>query len=105
MNFTAIDLETANSSRASACAVGICTVQNGAIIRCDQWFIRLEPLYFSPFNVSIHGITERDVADAPAFTELWPELLKSISGPLVAQNASFDIGVIRKSLYPPALPR
>ncbi len=98
MNFTAIDFETANSSRGSACAVGLCTVQDGKIVRYDQRFIRPEPLYFSPFNVSIHGITEADVADAPAFVELWPEMLASISGPLVAHNASFDISVIRRSL-------
>lgn len=98
MNFTAIDFETANSSRGSACAVGFCTVQDGQIVRCDQRLIRPEPLCFSPFNVSIHGITETDVADAPAFAKLWPEMLASISGPLVAHNASFDISVIRRSL-------
>jgi len=98
MNFTAIDFETANSSRGSACAVGVCTVQDGQITRCNQRLIRPEPLYFSPFNVSIHGISETDVADAPAFAELWPEMLDSISGPLVAHNASFDISVIRRSL-------
>lgn len=98
MDFTAIDFETANSSRGSACAVGLCTVRDGQIIRCDQRLIRPDPPYFSPFNISIHGITERDVADAPSFAELWPEMLASICGPLVAHNASFDISVIRRSL-------
>jgi len=55
--------------------VGLCTVRDGQIIRCDQRLIRPDPLYFSPFNISIHGITERDVADAPSFAELWPEML------------------------------
>lgn len=36
--------------------------------------------------------------DPPSFSELWPELLSNISGPLVAHNASFDISVIRRSL-------
>lgn len=98
MNFTAIDFETANSSRASACSVGVCIVQNGQIVQCHQRLIRPDPLYFSPFNIAIHGITETDVADAPAFADLWPELLAGISGPLVAHNASFDISVIRGSL-------
>jgi DNA polymerase-3 subunit epsilon len=48
--------------------------------------------------VSIHGITEADVANAPMFADLWPEMLASISGPLVAHNASFDVSVIRRSL-------
>ena len=63
-----------------------------------QHLIRPDPLYFSPFNISIHGITAEDVANAPSFAELWAELLASISEPLVAHNASFDISVIRRSL-------
>ena len=98
MNFTAIDFETANSSRGSACAVGLCTVEGGRIVRAVQHLIRPDPLYFSPFNISIHGITAEDVANAPSFAELWAELLASISEPLVAHNASFDISVIRRSL-------
>ncbi|MFC1453728.1 exonuclease domain-containing protein [Verrucomicrobiota bacterium] len=98
MNFTAIDFETANSSRGSACAVGLCVVQNGQITQSVQHLIRPDPPYFAPFNISIHGITDQDVAGAPSFIELWPEVLASISGPLVAHNASFDISVIRRSL-------
>jgi DNA polymerase-3 subunit epsilon len=98
MNFTAIDFETANSARGSACSVGLCTVHAGQIVQCEQFLIRPEPLYFSPFNVGIHGITESDVADAPTFGDLWPEVVAAISGPLVAHNASFDMSVIRKSL-------
>lgn len=98
MKFTAIDFETANSSRSSACAVGLTIVDNGNVVGSIYKLIRPEPLYFSPFNVSIHGITENDVAHAPSFYELWPELLANISGPIVAHNASFDISVIRRSL-------
>ncbi len=67
-------------------------------MHCEQRLIRPDPLYFSPFNTSIHGITARDVAGAPSFSELWPEILENVSGPLVAHNAAFDIGVIRRSL-------
>lgn len=98
MKFTAIDFETANSSRSSACAVGLTIVDNGNVVGSLYKLIRPDPLYFSPFNVSIHGITEKDVAEAPSFSELWPELLATMSGPLVAHNASFDISVIRRSL-------
>jgi len=98
MNFTAIDFETANSSRGSACAVGVCTVQGGEIAQSAQYLIRPDPPFFSPFNISIHGITPDDVANAPSFADIWPEVLASISGPLVAHSASFDISVIRRSL-------
>lgn len=98
MKFTAIDFETANSSRSSACAVGLTIVDNGNVVGSLYKLIRPDPPYFSPFNVSIHGITENDVAKSPSFSELWPELIANISGPLVAHNASFDISVIRRSL-------
>ena len=98
MNFTAIDFETANSSRGSPCAVGLCIVEDGEISQSVEHLIRPDPLYFSPFNISIHGITAEMVSDAPSFVELWPTLLANIEGPLVAHNASFDISVIRHSL-------
>src|SRR5665811_2028 len=91
MQFTAIDFETANTSLSSACSVGLSIVDNGKIV--DQYYqlIRPEPLSFDPFKVSIHGITEKDVEDAPSFFEFWPSLIKSVSGPLVAHSAKSDM--------------
>ena len=98
MNFTAIDFETANSSRGSACSIGVCVVEDGRVARCYERLIRPDPLYFSPINISIHGITAADVENAPLFVDLWPEILANVSGPVVAHNASFDVSVIRRSL-------
>lgn len=98
MKFTAIDFETANSSRSSACAVGLTRVANGDIVGEDYFLVRPVPCHFEPINVSIHGITEADVADAPTFRELWPRILDSIDGPLVAHNAAFDMSVLRYAL-------
>lgn len=98
MEFTAIDFETANASRSSACAVGLSLVENGEIVGRVHQLIRPEPLQFDPFNVSIHGITEADVADAPSFAEYWPSLMQTLKGPLIAHNASFDMSVLRHVL-------
>lgn len=98
MKFTAIDFETANASRGSACAVGLVRVENGIIVGRLRQLIRPEPLDFDPFNVSIHGISAKDVADAPTFAEFWPSLWPRITGPLVARNAAFDMSVLRYSL-------
>lgn len=96
MNFTAIDFETANSYRGSACSIGLVKVENGIIADRFSYLIKPEPFVFDPFNVSIHGISGEDVQDAPSFSELWPTLLSRISGPLVAHNASFDMSVLRR---------
>ncbi len=104
MRFTAIDFETANSARASACSVGLVVVSNGQITRKHYHLIRPEPLYFDPMNVSIHGITARDVVQAPYFRDLWPTLMSQIKGPLVAHNAAFDMSVIRHELDEAGIP-
>ena len=98
MKFTAIDFETANASRASACAIGLVMVENGQIVGRMSHLIRPDPLDFDPFNVSIHGISAADVKDAPTFSELWPILWPRISGPLIAHNAAFDMSVLRRAL-------
>ena len=47
----------------------------------------------------LHGITARDVAEMPTFAELWDEVHSEIQGmPLVAHDASFDIGVLKHTL-------
>ncbi len=98
MNFTAIDFETANSDRGSVCSVGLARVENGEVVGGLHQLIRPEPLVFDPMNVAIHGISARDVADAPTFAEFWPTLWRAVSGPLVAHNAAFDMSVLRYSL-------
>ncbi len=101
MDFVAIDFETANQQRDSACAVGITQVRNG--IAGDPIFHLIRPLAhheFSPRNIGIHGITAVDVADAPTFGELWPEILPLLENQLiVAHNASFDMSVLRHSFF------
>lgn len=104
MRFTAIDFETANSARASACSVGLIVVDNGEVVRKHYHLIRPEPLYFEPMNVSIHGITARDVVCAPPFRDLWPTLMEQVEGPLVAHNAAFDMSVIRHELDDAGIP-
>ncbi|MFT4123665.1 MAG: 3'-5' exonuclease [Microbacteriaceae bacterium] len=98
LDFTAIDFETANSSPASACSVGLARVRDGAVVETASWRIR-PPLghdHFLEWNTRIHGITAADVAEAP----LWGEQLaglRAFTGEdrLVAHNAGFDMGVIR----------
>jgi DNA polymerase III epsilon subunit-like protein len=96
--FAAIDVETANAQRASICAVGIAVVEDGEVAERHHWLVRPPDGYgdFSSFNTRIHGIRAADVVDAPAFASLIPQISDLLSGlPVVAHNASFDIGAIR----------
>jgi len=99
LDFTAIDFETANPSRASACAVGLAKVREGAVIDTATWLIAppegLDD--FAPRHVAIHGITPESVRDAPAWDRVFPEVMGFIGGDdLLAHNAPFDRSVLQQ---------
>jgi len=101
LNFTAIDFETANSSPASPCAVGLVRVRDGRV--ADSFSMVFAPplghRWFHPGNVNIHGIRPSDVTDGPFFEEVYQLMMDFIGGDLlVAHNAAFDMGVLRASL-------
>ena len=80
MDFSAIDFETATSSRNSACSVAVVDVKDNIII--DKYYTLLKPpgLKFNWFNIKIHGIHPDDVQDAPTFKDIWPDLRKHLEG-------------------------
>ena len=98
MNFTAIDFETANSNRSSACALGLVEVREGIITREQVWLI--DPCQrFDGRNIAIHGITPSMIQGMPTFSELWRTLEPMLQGQvIVAHNASFDMSVLRYCL-------
>lgn len=99
MNFTVIDFETANNKRTSACALGIAVVENLEIVETKYWLIRPQPFEFNYFNVLIHGLTEDQLYDKPAFGDCWGEIRPYIEGQTIgAHNASFDLSVLIRTL-------
>jgi len=100
MSIVAIDFETATSARDSACEIGLTLIEDQKIIESRSWLIR-PPCWpnFDQFNIKIHGISAKMVANEPTFQELWSELEPWFKGrTIVAHNASFDIGVLRDML-------
>ena len=64
LSFVAVDVETASASRASICQIGIVTVVDGTI--ADSWKSLINPgVPFDASNISVHGLTEDAVRDAP----------------------------------------
>lgn len=92
--FAAIDFETANHSRDSACAVGLVVVSGERIV--DRAYHLIRPPSRDFFFTHIHGLTWADVRTAPTFAELWPELRARMAGVdfLAAHNAPFDRSVL-----------
>lgn len=98
LDFTAIDFETANSSPASACSVGLVRVRDGQVAATAGWLIRPPAGHdeFQEWNVKIHGIEPHRVADAPTWSEQLDRLCAFAGADvLVAHNASFDMRVLQ----------
>jgi DNA polymerase III subunit epsilon len=89
MNFIAIDVETANADYSSICQIGIAIFQNGEIIERFKTLVNPED-YFDPFNVSIHGISEKDVLNAPTFNQFYNELKFFLDDKIVIHHMPFD---------------
>jgi DNA polymerase-3 subunit epsilon len=87
--FVAVDVETANADLSSVCEVGAVRVRDGAL--CESFTTFVNPqTYFDSWNVSIHGITENMVRNAPAFPELAAALSDFVGPCLVASHTAFD---------------
>ena len=100
LDFTAIDFETANSSNASACAVGLVRVRDGEIVDRTGWLIRPPAGHdvFFELNVRIHGIRPEDVVDAAPWSRQLADIVAFTGDDiLVAHNAGFDMAVLKRA--------
>jgi len=94
--FVAIDFETADYGRDSACSVALVVGEKGKIVHEYSTLIRPPRRSFQ--FTWLHGISWDDVVDKPTFGELWPEILPLFDGVdfIAAHNASFDRGVLHE---------
>lgn len=96
--FVCFDVETPNAKNDRMSAIGIAVVDDGVVT--EEFFSYVNPEEpFDTFNTELTGISAETVASAPTFKELWPKIKPLMSsGVLVAHNAPFDIGVLKKCL-------
>lgn len=100
LDFTAIDFETANSSPASACSVGLVRVRDGQVVATAGWLIRPPAGHdkFLEWNTKIHGIRAHDVVSAATWADQFDRLCAFAGADvLVAHNAGFDLNVLRRA--------
>ena len=96
--FVVFDVETPNYRCNRMSAIGITVLEDGVVTNEFSSLINPET-DFDAFNIRLTGIDEELVRDAPTFPELWPHIEPLMSsGLLVAHNAVFDLGVLKKCL-------
>lgn len=93
----ALDFETADRKH-SACSAGFVAVRNGEVFHEEE--ILIDPgVAFDPHTTAVHGLDASSVAGAPPYP-YFHKVFSELVGPktiIVAHNASFDLGVVRKS--------
>ena len=96
--FAVFDVETPNRFNDRMSAVGITVMEEGEIT--EEYYTLVNPeTFFDTFNISLTGIHPAAVQDAPTFPDVWEKIEPLMSnGILVAHNAVFDLGVLRRCL-------
>ena len=96
--YVCFDVETPNYKNDRMSAIGISVVENGVVT--EEFFSYVNPEEpFDEFNTQLTGISEETVSNSSTFRDLWPRIKTLMSsGTLVAHNAPFDLGVLKKCL-------
>lgn len=96
--FVVFDVETPNRMNSRMSAIGITVIEDGRIT--EEFYSLVNPEQpFDYFNTRLTGISEETVWDAPVFSQLWERIAPVMErGILVAHNAVFDMGVLKKCL-------
>jgi len=96
MNFTSIDVETANADLSSICQIGIVKFVDGTI--ADEWSTLVDPEdEFDLINVSIHGIDEKKVNGAPTLPHIENRVCQMLADTIVACHTPFDRAAINQA--------
>ncbi len=90
--FVAVDFETANPQRVSACSIGYAKVSNCEILETKSFLMKPVGGHAS-FQSKIHGIKEDHTNDKPNFLELFPTIEEIFNYQLVAHSI-FDKQVL-----------
>lgn len=98
--FVAIDFETANGKRASACSVGVAKFDADGQLT-DAFHSLIQPhsdhRFFHPANTWVHGLRQADVEGAPEWGELFDQVETFVEDlPLAAHNFGFDGSVLNQ---------
>jgi DNA polymerase-3 subunit epsilon len=98
--FAVVDVETNGLSsrrdRLLQIAV-ITTTGHGDVL--DRWSSPVRPRFGRVGPTHIHGLTARDLEEAPAFADIAPELVRRLDGAVfTAHNAEFDWGFVVRAL-------
>jgi exodeoxyribonuclease X len=98
LTYVVVDVEGNGQQPPDLVELAIVPIAGGVIGEPSSWLVRPdEPI--KHFATRIHGLTNKDVADAPAFSDIEDEVLAALGCvTLIAHNAYVDVGVLQRKL-------
>lgn len=100
-NFIALDLETTGKDKEEdrIIQIALVKVENGEIVDTYNKFVNPKK-HISAEASEVNGIYDSDVKNEKTIKQLFPEIFDFIGNlPIVAHNASFDMGFLRNEWY------
>jgi DNA polymerase-3 subunit epsilon len=95
--FVAVDVETANADLSTICQIGLVLFDDGELKWTWESLVDPED-FFDGWNVSIHGITDRDIEGKPTFADIYAGLQKSLTNQVVVCHTPFDRVAITRAI-------
>ena len=98
LRYAVADVEGNGQQPPDLVEVAVLPITDGALGEPVSWLAR-PPRPITRLAASVHRITDTDVASAPAFAEIEPDVRRALADRvLVAHNAHVDLGVLRREL-------
>ena len=103
-DFIAIDVETANPSRASICQIGFVHVHDASLQ--DRGRISVNPeCDFDPICIAKHGIQRTDVEHEPTMPDVWEKIQTRTKDSILVSHSGFDFQAFSKVAEKYGLPK
>ncbi len=98
LNYVVVDVEGNGQQPPDLVELAAVRITGGVIGEPVSWLVKPETS-IKNFVTRIHGLTNKDVADAPVFADVMAEVLDVLDADaLVAHNAHVDVGVLTRKL-------
>ncbi|MCI5773341.1 MAG: hypothetical protein MR210_02160 [Erysipelotrichaceae bacterium] len=97
-NLIFLDVETPNHYNDAVSSLALYILKPSGELIEEAYLVDPET-FFDEFNIQLTNIDRQKVKGQPTFGQLWPKLAAYFDDAIVvAHNATFDIGVLRKCL-------
>jgi len=98
LRYVVVDVEGNGQQPPDLVELAAVPIIAGVVGEPVSWLVKPE-LPIRAFAARIHGLTDKAVADAPAFADITEDVLKALDvDALVAHNAHVDVGVLQRQL-------